>query len=162
VSKKTGRPGYAPACSNKFVRGVCDLPKVKCSECPNQAFVSVSDRIVLDHLQGRHVMGMYPPLCRSGLPPAAHRYDVELFERKFFGDSPSKLSDSACGDGVLDAGEVCDDGNFDNTDSCSVRCIGPVCGDGIIDGAEECDDGNLWWMATAAPSSARCRSAATA
>ena len=38
ISKKTGKAGYAPACANKFVRGVCDLPKVKCSECPNQAF----------------------------------------------------------------------------------------------------------------------------
>jgi hypothetical protein len=25
VSKTTGKPGYAPACSNKFVRGVCGL-----------------------------------------------------------------------------------------------------------------------------------------
>jgi len=36
-SKKTGKPGYAPACANKFVRGVCELPKVKCGECTNQA-----------------------------------------------------------------------------------------------------------------------------
>ena len=63
VSKKTGKPGYAPACTNKFVRGVCDLPKVKCGECPNQAFVPVDDAAVLGHLQGRHVMGVYPLLA---------------------------------------------------------------------------------------------------
>lgn len=40
VSKKTGKPGYAPACANKFVRGVCGLPTVKCGECPNQAFAT--------------------------------------------------------------------------------------------------------------------------
>jgi superfamily II DNA or RNA helicase len=62
LSKKTGKTGYAPACANKFVRGVCDLPKVKCSECPNQAFTQVDDRVVLDHLRGRHVMGVYPLL----------------------------------------------------------------------------------------------------
>ncbi len=62
VSKKTGKPGYAPACTNKFVRGVCGLPKVKCSECPNQAFVPRDDAAVLAHLQGRHVMGVYPLL----------------------------------------------------------------------------------------------------
>ncbi len=62
VSKKTGKPGYAPACTNKFVRGVCELPKVKCGECPNQAFVPVDDAAVLAHLQGRHVMGVYPLL----------------------------------------------------------------------------------------------------
>jgi superfamily II DNA or RNA helicase len=62
TSKKTGKAGYAPACANKFVRGVCDLPKVKCSECPNQAFTLVDDRMILDHLRGRHVMGVYPLL----------------------------------------------------------------------------------------------------
>ena len=62
VSKKTGKPGYAPACTNKFVPGICGLPKVKCGECPNQAFVPVDDAAVLAHLQGRHVMGVYPLL----------------------------------------------------------------------------------------------------
>ncbi len=62
VSKKTGKPGYAPACANKFVRGVCDLPRIKCGECPNQAFHAVDDRAVLNHLKGRHVMGVYPLL----------------------------------------------------------------------------------------------------
>jgi superfamily II DNA or RNA helicase len=62
VSRKTGKPGYAPACTNKFVRGVCELPKVKCGECPNQAFVPVDDAAVLAHLQGRQVMGVYPLL----------------------------------------------------------------------------------------------------
>lgn len=62
LSKKTGNFGYAPACSNKFVPGVCGLPLVKCGECPNQAFLPFDDRAVLDHLQGRHVMGVYPLL----------------------------------------------------------------------------------------------------
>lgn len=62
VSKKTGKAGYAPACSNKFVVGVCDLPKVKCGECTRQAFRPVDDTAVLQHLQGKHVMGVYPML----------------------------------------------------------------------------------------------------
>ena len=36
--------------------------KVKCGECPNQAFAPVTDQAVLDHLQDRHVMGVYPLL----------------------------------------------------------------------------------------------------
>jgi superfamily II DNA or RNA helicase len=56
---KTGRKGYAPACSNEWVRGVCEKPRVKCGECPHQAFIEVGDRELLDHLQGRHVMGVY-------------------------------------------------------------------------------------------------------
>jgi len=46
VSKKTGKPGYAPACANKFVRGVCALPAIRCGECPNQAFRPVDHRAV--------------------------------------------------------------------------------------------------------------------
>ena len=62
VSKRTGKPGYAPACTNKFVPGVCELPRIKCGDCPNQAFLSFNDQAILDHLQGRHVMGVYPLL----------------------------------------------------------------------------------------------------
>ncbi len=62
VSKKTGKAGYAPACSNKFVAGLCELPKVKCGDCANQAFRRVDDASVLRHLRGEHVMGIYPML----------------------------------------------------------------------------------------------------
>lgn len=63
VSKKTGNPGYAPACSNKWEPGLCHLKSGgKCSDCPNQAFVPIEDRVVIDHLRGRHVMGCYPML----------------------------------------------------------------------------------------------------
>jgi hypothetical protein len=49
-NNRTGKKGYAPACANEWVRGVCEKPRVKCGECPNQAFVSVSDQTVIDHL----------------------------------------------------------------------------------------------------------------
>ncbi|HMM36589.1 MAG TPA: restriction endonuclease subunit R, partial [Thermoanaerobaculia bacterium] len=62
VNTKTGKKGYAPACRNEWVRGVCDKPRVRCGECLAQAFVPVSDDVVLDHLQGRHVVGCYPLL----------------------------------------------------------------------------------------------------
>ena len=59
---KTKKQGYAPACANEWVQEVCEKPRVKCGECPNQAFLEVTDRALLDHLQGRHVMGVYPLL----------------------------------------------------------------------------------------------------
>src|SRR5258708_6632712 len=62
VSKRTGKAGYAPACRNKFVPGVCALPTIKCGECANQAFFLVEDAAVRGHLTGRHVMGIYPLL----------------------------------------------------------------------------------------------------
>ncbi len=52
-----------------------------------------------------------------------------------------------CGDGVLDDGEGCDDGNRTSCDGCSDLCVpepGLVCGDGIAEVlcGEQCDDGN--------------------
>jgi hypothetical protein len=61
-NSKKQKEGYAPACANEWIRGVCDKPRVKCGECPNQAFLEVTDELLLDHLQGRHVLGVYPLL----------------------------------------------------------------------------------------------------
>ncbi|MCB9703253.1 MAG: DUF4215 domain-containing protein [Myxococcales bacterium] len=48
-----------------------------------------------------------------------------------------------CGDGILDEGEECDDGNLIDGDGCSPFCVfSDGCGNGKIDGGEECDDGN--------------------
>jgi superfamily II DNA or RNA helicase len=62
VNARTNRAGYAPACANEWVRGVCEKPRIKCAECPNQAFLPMSDQVVLDHLRGRDVIGVYPLL----------------------------------------------------------------------------------------------------
>lgn len=66
---KTGKAGYAPACRNEWVRGVCAKPKIKCGECPNQAFIAVTDDVLRCHLQGRQsgtsgdfTVGVYPML----------------------------------------------------------------------------------------------------
>lgn len=50
---RTGKSGYAPACRNEWVRGTCEKPKVRCSECPHQAFIPVSDGVIISHLSGR-------------------------------------------------------------------------------------------------------------
>jgi cysteine-rich repeat protein len=48
-----------------------------------------------------------------------------------------------CGDGTVDPGEVCDDGNRINTDACTNSCEIAVCGDGVVrTGVEQCDDSN--------------------
>jgi superfamily II DNA or RNA helicase len=64
-SAKTGKQGYGPACANKFERGVCELPKVKCGECKNQKFLPADDAAYWKHLAGGHVMGVYPMLSDS-------------------------------------------------------------------------------------------------
>ncbi len=62
VNTKKNTQGYSPACSNEWAPGLCDKPKVKCGECPNQAFIPVTEKTIHDHLQGRHVIGVYPML----------------------------------------------------------------------------------------------------
>jgi cysteine-rich repeat protein len=47
-----------------------------------------------------------------------------------------------CGDGVVDPGEACDDGNDVDDDACSNDCSLASCGDGAVDMGEDCDDGN--------------------
>ncbi len=51
-----------------------------------------------------------------------------------------------CGNGIVDAGEECDDGNNRDGDSCTSLCKRAVgyCGDGVVQSAlgEQCDDGN--------------------
>jgi hypothetical protein len=51
-NRSTGKSGYAPACANEWVRGVCGKPQVKCGECPNQAFIALSDNLIASHLRG--------------------------------------------------------------------------------------------------------------
>lgn len=53
------RSGYSPACSNEWIKGVCDKPRVKCSECPNQAFLPLDEHAVRTHLEGKQILGVY-------------------------------------------------------------------------------------------------------
>jgi len=81
------------------------------------------------------------------------------------------VGDLACGNGVIDGDEQCDDGNTTSGDGCSSSCqnecgpdgsvcatdsqccslscsggacvAGSVCGDGVVSGPEQCDDGNV-------------------
>ncbi|MEZ4381181.1 MAG: DUF4215 domain-containing protein [Nannocystaceae bacterium] len=51
--------------------------------------------------------------------------------------------DPACGNGVLENDEECDDGDAnDNAAACKADCTVNVCGDGFAGPDEECDDGN--------------------
>ena len=85
-SRKTGRGGYSPACGNEWVRGVCEKPRIKCSECPNQRFLSVTDDVVRQHLSGRDdlgrefVMGLYPMLADETCYFLAADFDGENWQ----------------------------------------------------------------------------------
>lgn len=64
---KTGKSGYSPVCSNKWVTGVCNMQAVKCPEYTYRSFAHLDDKAVHAHLCGkdelcRDVIGIYPML----------------------------------------------------------------------------------------------------
>lgn len=67
-SRKTGKPGYQPACGNEWIRGVCEKPNIRCMDCAHSHFFPVTDEVVRWHLSGKDaggkdfVMGVYPML----------------------------------------------------------------------------------------------------
>ena len=86
-SRKTGKAGYAPACMNEWVRGICEKPKIKCAECPHRRFLPVTDEVVRWHLSGRDelgrdfVMGVYPMLLDETCLFLAVDFDKESWQQ---------------------------------------------------------------------------------
>ncbi|MFN2378197.1 MAG: DUF4215 domain-containing protein [Candidatus Binatia bacterium] len=51
-------------------------------------------------------------------------------------------AEATCGNGLLEIGEACDDGQRIDDDGCDSNCTRSGCGNGIVNAGEECDDGN--------------------
>ena len=64
-SHSTGKSGYTPACKNEWRAGVCEKPRVKCSECSNRQLSPLTDEVIYDHLAGKHTIGIYPLLTND-------------------------------------------------------------------------------------------------
>ena len=112
-SRTSGRSGYAPACANEWVPGVCGKPRIKCAECPNRGFLAVTDNETRWHLSGADdrgkpfVMGVYPML----LDETCHFLAVDFDGRTWAADAlayceacagrdvPAALERSRSGDG---------------------------------------------------------------
>ena len=86
-SRKSGRGGYAPACANEWVRGICEKPRVKCAVCPNRCLLPVTDDVIRWHLSGRDdrgrefVAGVYPMLQDESCLFLAVDFDGQDWQR---------------------------------------------------------------------------------
>ncbi len=90
-NSKSGKAGYSPACRNEWARGICEKPRIKCSDCLNQAFVPVTDDVARSHLQGRDlanpkragrfVAGVYPLLADGTCWFLAADFDKHNWQR---------------------------------------------------------------------------------
>jgi superfamily II DNA or RNA helicase len=59
---KNNNSGYSPVCSNEWNPAYCDKPRVKCNKCQNRQYVSLTDKVIYDHLAGKQTIGVYPLL----------------------------------------------------------------------------------------------------
>jgi cysteine-rich repeat protein len=76
------------------------------------------------------------------LGPEHHNLGAYTLVIEYAGDEPPPPP-AHCGDGQLDDGEACDDGNANDQDTCRNNCMRAICGDGVVWlGVETCDDGN--------------------
>src|SRR5688500_49518 len=67
-SRRTGKSGYAPACSNEWVHGICEKPRKNARTVQHRRFLPVTDDVIRWHLSGEgdqrepFVAGVYPLL----------------------------------------------------------------------------------------------------
>ncbi len=115
---KSGKSGYAPACANEWIRGVCGKPQVKCGDCPNRAFIPVTGDVIECHLRsedrirsngrgGDFVAGVYPLLFDDSCQFLAIDFDDESWSSDALAfmvtcrelDVPAALERSRSGNG---------------------------------------------------------------
>ena len=85
-SKTSGKSGYSPACANEWQPGICEKPRIKCSDCGNRRLIPLSDAVIFDHLTGERTVGVYPLLSDDtcyflavDFDEAEWREDVQAF-----------------------------------------------------------------------------------
>jgi len=62
TSRKTGKSGYSPVCKNEWLPKICQKPAFKCLDCPHREFTPFDESIILKHLNGSLIAGIYPLL----------------------------------------------------------------------------------------------------
>jgi len=105
-SKSTGRTGYAPACANEWLAGVCEKPRIKCADCSKRLLIPLSDAVIYDHLAGKRTVGVYPLLSDD----ASHFLAVDFDEAEWKEDAQA-FSHSCNELGVPVALEISRSGN---------------------------------------------------
>jgi cysteine-rich repeat protein len=79
---------------------------------------------------------------RAGVDPGVRAAEVRAI-RDFLAERGANvlaMLDAVCGNGAVELGEACDDGNTAPRDGCDERCEAEYCGDGVLSAGEACDD----------------------
>lgn len=78
---KAGKSGYSPVCLNEWAKGVCNKPKIKCSECANKDYAILDSAAIDKHLRGKAVYGIYPMLSDEVCYFLAMDFDDEGWQK---------------------------------------------------------------------------------
>ena len=54
--------GYAPICRDQWKQGICPKPQIPCHDCLHKNYVPLSNDLLVEHLKGKHILGVYPVL----------------------------------------------------------------------------------------------------
>lgn len=82
-NRRTGKSGYAPACANEWIRGLCEKPRVKCATCTHRRFLPLTAEVIRRHLSGGDesgtplIIGLYPMLLDETCFVLAADFDKE-------------------------------------------------------------------------------------
>lgn len=59
---KSGSSGYTPACALEWQKPLCQKPLIKCSECQQRKLLPLTAEVLMEHIQGKKTVGVYPIL----------------------------------------------------------------------------------------------------
>lgn len=74
------KPGYSPYCYNDFKPGICNKPKIKCTECSNTNFAPLNYEQLKKHLLGEQVIGIYPMTTKDSCYLLAIDFDKSTWK----------------------------------------------------------------------------------
>lgn len=106
--QQSGKAGYSPVCANEWRRGVCEKPRVKCSDCSQSLYVPVTDHVIESHLRGNITAGVYPLLMDDRCHFLAIDFDDDdwredaraVLQTCILNDLPAALEISRSGNGA--------------------------------------------------------------
>ena len=81
---KTGKSGYSPVCGNFYIKYKCNKPqnpKFNCGECIHRNLMPLTEEVILEHLKGKIVVGIYPLLQGDSCNFLAIDFDDKTFEK---------------------------------------------------------------------------------
>lgn len=59
---ESGSIGYSPACGLEWQKPICQKPIIKCNQCQHRQPLTLTDQVLIDHIEGKKTIGIYPLL----------------------------------------------------------------------------------------------------